>query len=308
MVKPLNISNYYANPTGIDANDLVQLNQAVIDSPWCSAYRIMLARGNSNVDSYAQDKHLRIAATYSGDKKVLFEWMTSTKDSTPSLALVEETETPNIENTPAEIQPMEQTTESASEEPLPKEPKKEEKVAAEKVEQPIESEKIDFDKIVIYDPLKELEPNVIRENQKDHLLFDQVTYNPEKELAKLIEEKEEGSEHNFLFWINNLDEGKEQTEVENKKSVDHVQNLLDQFLATKRSRPIQNNNFFKAESKVAESETDDTDVISETLVVLYVKQGHYEKAIKGYRKLSLQNPDKSAYFAARIKEIQQKLS
>ena len=82
--------------------------------------------------------------------------------------------------------------------------------------------------------------------------------------------------------------------------------MLDQFLATKRSRPIQNREFYKAESKAEESEIDNMDVVSETLLELYVKQGHKAKAIKGYKKLSLQNPEKSAYFAARIKEIEHK--
>jgi hypothetical protein len=46
-------------------------------------------------------------------------------------------------------------------------------------------------------------------------------------------------------------------------------------------------------------------VLSETLLELYVKQGHHGKAIAGYEKLSLQNPKKSAYFAARITELEQ---
>ena len=46
-------------------------------------------------------------------------------------------------------------------------------------------------------------------------------------------------------------------------------------------------------------------IVSETLLNIYIKQGHFDKAILGYEKLSLQNSDKSAYFVARIKEIKQ---
>jgi len=42
---------------------------------------------------------------------------------------------------------------------------------------------------------------------------------------------------------------------------------------------------------------------SETLADLYIKQGKYDKAIEMYRKLSLRNPQKNAYFARKIEEV-----
>ncbi len=46
------------------------------------------------------------------------------------------------------------------------------------------------------------------------------------------------------------------------------------------------------------------DLISESLAEILVRQGKYDKAIDMYRKLSLHNPQKNAYFAARIEKIQ----
>jgi tetratricopeptide (TPR) repeat protein len=45
------------------------------------------------------------------------------------------------------------------------------------------------------------------------------------------------------------------------------------------------------------------DLASEPLAGIYIKQGKYEQAIEMYRKLSLRNPQKSAYFARKIEEI-----
>lgn len=43
-------------------------------------------------------------------------------------------------------------------------------------------------------------------------------------------------------------------------------------------------------------------LVSESLADIYIKQGKYDKAIEMYRKLSLRNPQKSAYFARKIEE------
>jgi pentatricopeptide repeat protein len=49
--------------------------------------------------------------------------------------------------------------------------------------------------------------------------------------------------------------------------------------------------------------TKEDDLASESLANIYIKQGKYDKAIDMYRKLSLRNPQKSAYFATKIDEV-----
>jgi hypothetical protein len=49
--------------------------------------------------------------------------------------------------------------------------------------------------------------------------------------------------------------------------------------------------------------TKEDDLASESLAEIHVKQGKYDKAIDMYRKLSLRNPQKSAYFARKIETI-----
>lgn len=56
-----------------------------------------------------------------------------------------------------------------------------------------------------------------------------------------------------------------------------------------------------------QSVEEDVEIASETLAVLLEKQKHYAKAIAMYRRLSLQNPEKSSLFAAKIEELNKKL-
>jgi tetratricopeptide (TPR) repeat protein len=55
--------------------------------------------------------------------------------------------------------------------------------------------------------------------------------------------------------------------------------------------------------QLAEKSLTDDEVITETMAEVWLKQGDIEKAIEIYNKLSLLNPSKSDYFAAKIQEI-----
>jgi tetratricopeptide (TPR) repeat protein len=62
---------------------------------------------------------------------------------------------------------------------------------------------------------------------------------------------------------------------------------------------IPENVFEMAVNSIAKEEG----LASESLAEIYLKQGKYDQAIEMYKKLSLRNPQKNAYFAARIEEI-----
>ena len=55
-------------------------------------------------------------------------------------------------------------------------------------------------------------------------------------------------------------------------------------------------------------EYENDEFITETLSRIYLKQGHYQKAIDSFNRLSLKFPEKSAYFAQQIKEIKKLLN
>jgi len=80
--------------------------------------------------------------------------------------------------------------------------------------------------------------------------------------------------------------------------------LIDQFIVAAPSITRNKVEFFDPLVKAKESITDKENIVSETLAKIYYDQGYKEKACKIYQKLSLKFPEKSSYFAAQIKKIE----
>ena len=62
------------------------------------------------------------------------------------------------------------------------------------------------------------------------------------------------------------------------------------------------------ENKARKSAEDPNDLVSETLATIYTEQMLFHKAIDTYQKLSLKFPEKRAYFADQISELQKKIN
>lgn len=107
----------------------------------------------------------------------------------------------------------------------------------------------------------------------------------------------------------------EQAQNEMKSFTDWLRQLKDSF-ADQTSRSWYQQQMHKLyddeEPEVSEtvekmaisSITLNDDIVSETLAEIWIRQHQPEKAIHVYQKLSLLNPDKNAYFAQKIKELQ----
>jgi hypothetical protein len=105
--------------------------------------------------------------------------------------------------------------------------------------------------------------------------------------------------------------------VDEEKPVDRFGQQLKSFtewLKTMKRLPaaeIEKKVDARSEEQVqqlAETSLKDDEVVTETMADVWVKQGNKEKAIEIYNKLSLLNPSKSDYFAAKIEETKNSLT
>jgi len=90
--------------------------------------------------------------------------------------------------------------------------------------------------------------------------------------------------------------------------------LIDKFLASnpgiiRRNLNEENKHETDITKEILEkSSTESDELITETLANIYFRQKNFEKALYAYQRLSLKYPEKSVYFASRIKEIEDLLN
>ncbi len=78
--------------------------------------------------------------------------------------------------------------------------------------------------------------------------------------------------------------------------------LIDQFLVSE-AKIVPIKNYHSDSTLSTESLIEDEELFSEKLAKIYIKQGHFEKALTTYEKLYLKYPEKSIYFATQIEYV-----
>ena len=86
-----------------------------------------------------------------------------------------------------------------------------------------------------------------------------------------------------------------------KKEKDERFDLIEQFIKNKPKIPQITNT--KSTDIAIESVTENNDLMTETLARVYLEQKQYDKAMQAFKILSLKYPEKSSFFADRIKAV-----
>ncbi|NNE26480.1 MAG: hypothetical protein HKN09_06520 [Saprospiraceae bacterium] len=98
----------------------------------------------------------------------------------------------------------------------------------------------------------------------------------------------------FTQWINNIDPRYATDQIDSGKKAKKSKKKK-----SKKSNPIK--------TKIDASVQSKDQIVSEHLAKLYMDQGYYTQALDMYERLSLNNPEKSHFFAPLIEELKRKI-
>jgi hypothetical protein len=84
--------------------------------------------------------------------------------------------------------------------------------------------------------------------------------------------------------------------------------ILEKFIKEEPQIKAPHSQKLDTENKARKSSEDPNDLVSKTLAQIYIDQMLFQKAIDTYKKLSLKYPEKSAYFADQIIELEKKVN
>ena len=287
----------------VDPLQTRQLEEVIQEYPYFQAARALHLKGLKNLNSFKYNNALKVAAAYTADRDVLFDFITSKAFTQNAIAdsiagkqagtmeseaqeekanLVAKTDTTLIEA--VEDGPLPRTTQDADTILDPslfrsKDPEIDKEIAREK-ERAREALELGI-------PL----PFTRREKHSFMEWLQLTTLKPIKQAAPQEKEVAEFSSE-IAFPL-------EETSEKAKKF-----ELIDKFLEENPKIVPQSEDTFKV-AITQSAKIDSEELMTETLAKVYLEQKKYKKALQAYKILSLKYPEKSSFFASRIKAVKQ---
>jgi hypothetical protein len=281
----------------ISAEQTAQLEEVLDDYPYFQAARALHLKGLRNLNSFKYNNALKLTAAHSADRDILFDFITSEEFLQNSIADAISGKHPLkdhdiiSEEVVAEGGQASELIEASEDEPLPRSAK-------------------DADAILDPSLFKSKDPGV------DLKLAEERKKSAEKlGLGKPLPftRKEKYSFGEWLQLTSLKAVKREPGQVsdsgsasgagrENLPSRKRKFELIDEFIEKNPKILPKENSGTRVDIK-SSLKFDKNELMTETLAKVYLEQKKYKKALQAYKILSLKYPEKSGFFADRIKAV-----
>ncbi|HMB62580.1 MAG TPA: hypothetical protein VKN36_05880 [Eudoraea sp.] len=286
----------------VDPVQTKQLEDVLDEYPYFQAARALHLKGLKNLNSFKYNNALKVTAAYTSDRDVLFDFITSAEFLQNAIANTISGKTPLNEQ------------EIISEEVVAH-PKGEVALIEESTDEPLPRSAKDADAILDPSLFTSKDPEIDRDIAiaKKHAAA-------ELELGKPLpftkKEKYSFGEWLQLTSLNSIKRKKEGLRGDPYGGDEEIHFPLEENVSRKKKfelidKFIENNPKIKpaeqptSKINIRESTTlAKNELMTETLAKVYLEQKKYKKAIQAYRILSLKYPEKSGFFADRIKAVE----
>ncbi len=287
----------------VSAEQSKQLESVIKEYPYFQAARALHLKGLKNNNSFKYNGALKTAAAHTADRDVLFDYITSKEFLQNSIAdsisgrlnLLNEKET-KAEKASAAIKKPVDLIEESEDRPLPRTLKDADHILDPELfesRNPVSTEESDVEVGQhISNDLILGEPLPFTKNEK-HSFGEWLQLTSFKPIIR--EPKESVDPKRKVISKDISDDG----EVIRKERFERI----DKFLEV-NPKIVPNENS-KTEVNIKDSISfDKNELMTETLAKVYLEQKKYKKAIQAYKILSLKYPEKSGFFADRIKAVE----
>ncbi|NNC61902.1 MAG: hypothetical protein HKO11_06180 [Eudoraea sp.] len=287
----------------VDPVQTRQLEEVVKEYPYFQAARALQLKGLKNLNSFRYNNALKATAAYTADRDVLFDLITSPEFLQNSIADTISGKTEKLEAQEVEAEEVIAEKESpaallqeSADAPLPRNTRDAEDILDPSL---FTSKDPEIDKEIAQKKAKaaeELElgqPLAFTKKEK-HSFLEWLQLSSSKPIESRIKSKEQKADipENMEFPI--------AEESEKKKKFD----LIDRFLEDNPKIIPQEQDSSKVDIRES-TKINSEELMTATLARVYLEQKKYKKALQAYKILSLKYPEKSSFFASRIKAVKQ---